>query len=418
MAPRKRAWSTSVLFALEISKRTGVLPEVRRWRDEERERLGRHAGGAPTRFPPEALWVAMILAALHDRPMHATTFSNIMFTRISPAMRERLGVPDPPASTARRAWLALDRCVRTRFHALLEAIDPSPLPKNYRLGPAAFDAAVSQYRTEHQLTDDVLASRLKRLAWVANTIIEASWSLVPRHVRRHWRGSVGLDATPIPAFARPEQRARGKGPRAKRAIVVHSADPDAGLYVRTDYGNDTTLGARPGKKLREAVCAYEATLVVAGNDEPKAAQPFPALVVGMALHRPGTAISRNAVEVLTSVVQRGHPMGWLAADRAYTNAIADDFQLPARALGYRLVLDYRVDQLGVQDSYAGALLVEGWWYSAATPTCGCNVQRRAMHPLGVATSSRAPSIARLPLGPESRSPRNSALTRRGSANRK
>jgi hypothetical protein len=95
----------------------------------------------------------------------------------------------------------------------------------------------------------------------------------------------------------------------------------------------------------------------------------------MALHRPGTAISHNAMVALTSVVERGHPAGWLAADRAYTNAIADDFQLPARALGYHLVLDYKIDQLGVQDSYAGALLIEGWWYSPGIPSALINATR-------------------------------------------
>ncbi len=37
------------------------------------------------------------------------------------------------------------------------------------------------------------------------------------------------------------------------------------------------------------------------------------------------------------------------------------------ALGYDPVLDYRVDQLGVMDSYAGALQIEGGWYCPAIP---------------------------------------------------
>jgi hypothetical protein len=67
--------------------------------------------------------------------------------------------------------------------------------------------------------------------------------------------------------------------------------------------------------------------------------------------------------------ERGHPTGWLAGDRAYTNTKPEGFppQLPARALGYDLVLDYRSDQLGVQDSYAGALHIEGWWYCPSMP---------------------------------------------------
>jgi hypothetical protein len=176
------SWSLdddAVRFAIKISDRAGVLPELRKWRHEERERLGRHAGGAPARFPAEAVWVAMILAALLERPMLATTFTDILFRRISPAMRDRLGVPDPPAPNDRLAWEALYRCIRSRLHGLLDTIDPSPLPKNRRLDPGRFEAAMARHRAECQLTDDVLAARSERLARVANAIVEASWTLLP-----------------------------------------------------------------------------------------------------------------------------------------------------------------------------------------------------------------------------------------------
>ncbi len=41
--------------------------------------------------------------------------------------------------------------------------------------------------------------------------------------------------------------------------------------------------------------------------------------------------------------------------------------MPARALGYSPVMDYRADQLGIQASSGGALLVEGTWYCPALP---------------------------------------------------
>jgi hypothetical protein len=67
------------------------------------------------------------------------------------------------------------------------------------------------------------------------------------------------------------------------------------------------------------------------------------------------------------VVGRGHPTNFLAADRAYTNAKPEDFQLPARALGYKPVLDYKIDQLGVQSSFGGMLQIEGAWYCPSIP---------------------------------------------------
>ena len=59
---------------------------------------------------------------------------------------------------------------------------------------------------------------------------------------------------------------------------------------------------------------------------------------------------------------RGHPARFVAGDKAYSNQKPEHFQLPARALGYELVFDYKSDQLGVQAEYRGMLQIEGEWY--------------------------------------------------------
>ena len=64
---------------------------------------------------------------------------------------------------------------------------------------------------------------------------------------------------------------------------------------------------------------------------------------------------------------RGHKPGRPGYDRAYTAALPGRFQLPVRALGYRPVMDYRIDQLGIQANTGGAILVEGTWYCPALP---------------------------------------------------
>ena len=71
--------------------------------------------------------------------------------------------------------------------------------------------------------------------------------------------------------------------------------------------------------------------------------------------------------MLTSIAARGHKTGWLGYDRACTQALPERFHLPARALGYKPVMDYRADQLGIQANTGGALLVEGTWYCPALP---------------------------------------------------
>jgi hypothetical protein len=206
-----------------------------------------------------------------------------------------------------------------------------------------------------------LAVRYERLTFVVNAILEASLHAMNRQLRRHWLGNVGVDATPIPAFARSERRERGKKRRGD--VLKHSADHDAGLYVRA--ANDAP---RPERKVRDIMWAFEATLVVAANDEPGSERRVPPLALAMApLDVPGRNIGENATIALANLHARGYPAAWLGVDRAYTNAQADKFQLPSRALGYNLVLDYMVTQLGVQASYDGALLVEGAWYCAALP---------------------------------------------------
>jgi len=284
-------------------------------------------------------------------------------------MRAELGIEEPTIPYAAGAvrgkakeHQALYRNVRTRLHGLLSLMDPSPLPKNRRLHHDAFAAAVA--RREQVLSNEELALRYDRLNWFINELIETSIELLPRAVRRRWKGSVAVDATAVAAFARPSRPRHGKKSWGKGApIEVVSADPDAGMYIRKQSNNDDDPAAS-----KKSFWAYEATLVVAGADDPGTASVFPTLVMGMApLHQPGREPGVNAVRALRSMSERGHPPGWLAGDRAYTDAKAEHFALPARALGYKPVLDYAEDHLGVQGSQEGFVFVEGALYCPAIP---------------------------------------------------
>ena len=77
------------------------------------------------------------------------------------------------------------------------------------------------------------------------------------------------------------------------------------------------------------------------------------------LDQPGRSVGRHGAQVLASLAARSYPAGLLAADRAFSSARAEEFQLPALALGYRPVYDYKIDQLGVQDEVDGFLQIEG-----------------------------------------------------------
>ena len=100
---------------------------------------------------------------------------------------------------------------------------------------------------------------------------------------------------------------------------------------------------------------------------PGAPPAHPNLAAGLALTRPGEDPGGTGARVLASLAARGHKTGCLGYDRAYTQALPERFHLPARALGYSPVMDYRADQLGIQANTGGALLVEGTWYCPALP---------------------------------------------------
>ena len=333
-----------------------LVTTIEQWRDQER----RGPGGRPETFPMRALLVAMVLCPGTDHPMLATAITDVLFKRISPTMRHELGVPKPPGHLDVRAQFAVYRNVRTRIHTLFDLMDPSPTPKNRRLDPASYAIALERRRAAR--SDEERDERERRLEWFTNELIEMSIRTMPRHVRRRWKGNSAVDATVVPTFARADRRRRRKTRGQTPEILVHSADPDADWYVR----NPTE--AKPDGEADKAHWGYEASLVVSGSDDPSKPQTFPSLVIAMAiLHKPGHHPGRQAVRALASAHRRRHPARLLAGDRAYSNAKPEDFQLPARALGYQPVFDYKVDQLGIQGSFAGMLQIEGAWYCPAIP---------------------------------------------------
>jgi len=356
-----------VARVLDIFERSVVTEQVLAWEAEQRKGPG---GRTPT-VPYLAVIVAVALAAFSNQPLLHSVFSDILYFQISPTMRSRLGIKEPaiphtpgPMSSKGLAEKARYQAVRRRFAALVALMDPSPLPKNKRLSDEAFQNAVAT-RLE-QIGHEGLALRYDRLRWFINAVIEESIKLLPRDFRRRWKGSAAVDATAVPAFARPSRPRRGEKWRRDSPPEFHSADPDAGLYRRTPRASDDENAPRLSGI---TIHAYEATLVVMGPDRPKEDDHVPTLVVAMApLHKPGHEPGLQAVRALQNLVEdRGHPAAYLAADRAYTDAKPENFAYPVRALGYSVVLDYAEDHLGVMGEMQGFLFIEGAFYSPSIP---------------------------------------------------
>jgi hypothetical protein len=328
----------TVAFAAELIDRSGKAPVI--------EAALAHRTGRRRPLPVRAVLTALVCLALDDRPLFLTGVTRLLFSQLSPASRQLLAVPG--TATTQRAFLAAYRRVRYCFGQILKVADPSALPKNRRLTAGELKA-----RTRPMTSDQATAARA-RLEALVNALLEASVSVLTEDERAAFDGCTGLDATPVPLFSRGPSRRAG----------LCASDPDGGWYVRE--GDHREREDDKGKPLRKICWALEATIAVTARP-PGAPPATPNLVTGLAMARPGEDPGGTGARVLASVAARGHKTGWLGYDRACTAALADRFHLPARALGYSPVMDYRADQLGIQANSQGALLVEGSWYCPALP---------------------------------------------------
>ena len=305
-APLGRIPDDQVRSASAAVEHSGLLNWIEEWREEERS----GPGGRPETFPTKALLVAMALGAADGQSMLATSFTQILFRRTPPALRHELGVPKPPAPDDNKGWDNCYRNVRTRLHRLFDLMDPCPTPKNRRYDPATFDALLEQRRAER--SPEEWAEREQRLIAFTNQVLEMGFGFLPREVRRAWKGSAAVDATVIPTFARPARRER----RTRRASSPRRSGTRP---IPTPSGTTGTSGRGHGESdPTKSIWGYEATLVVAGNDDPKQPAVMPSLVFGMALHKPGHEVGQNAIRALASVSARKHPAGLLARSRLPT----------------------------------------------------------------------------------------------------
>ena len=311
-APGRAPDEQAVAFAAELIDRSGQAPVI--------EAALAHRTGRPRPLPVRAVLAALLCLALDDRPLFLTEATRLLFCQLPPASRRQLGVPG--TATTERAFQAAYRRVRYCFHAIVSVADPSALPKNRRLTAGELKA-----RTKPMTPGQATTAR-DRLETLVNALLEASVSVLTQDERAAFDGCTGLDATPVPLFSRGPSRRTG----------LCASDPDGGWYVRE--GDHREREDDKGKPLRKISWALEATIATTARP-PGAPPAHPALAIGLALARPGQDPGGTGARVLASAAARGHKPGWPGYDRAYTAALPGRFHLPARALGYRPVMDYR-----------------------------------------------------------------------------
>lgn len=355
---RRRIADADVEHVLARVRASGIDSLIEPWLTAGR--------GRPATLGGAALMAGMFLvAAENSGTVQLTEVTDTLYYKISPRMRERLGIVSKPDTVD--GFEAAYAVVRRRFHKLAGACDPSPLPKNKRLDKAA--AA----RITVEADRGLLARKRERLIELTDLILEDSLVDARPLLDELWDGSGCVDGTAIRAYSRG---LRSKGP-------VTATDPDAAWHVRTgDHADPDNGHAVPGesggrnKNRAQHKYAFEATLAIArdpkadgvpGPDGTPDPRTVPALVLGFVLDKPGHDPGPNAIRILADVQRRGYLAGWLAGDRLFNNSEPAGFQLPLRALGYRPVFDYTKSDLGIKDGIGGAIQVEGAWYCPNMP---------------------------------------------------
>ena len=333
-----RVSDQTVAFAAELIDRSGKAPVIE-------AALARRTG-RPRPLPARAVLAALVCLGLDDRPLFLTEAARLLFCQLSETSRRLLGVPG--TVSGERAFLAAYRRVRYCFGAICSVMDPSPLPKNRRLSEQDLTA-----RTRTMTPAQAQAARGRLEAFI-NSLIEASISVLTAEERAAFDGSTGLDATPVPLFSRGPSGAPGYAPATPTA---------AGTSARA---TTATREDDKGKPLRKISWALEATIATIARPPARSARtPQPR-------RRPGPDPARRRPRrhrrPRAGLRGRPRPRARLARLRPRLHpGPPRRFHLPARALGYKPVMDYRADQPGIQANTGGAILVEGTWYCPALP---------------------------------------------------
>lgn len=334
-----------------------LVAQIEQWEDD----TGAEAGGGPRRFGYALLLLGMILAAENHMPMWATSITEAIWYMIPEDRHADLGIPPLSVCTAdgcsgkgcRHPFEAAARTIRTRLRSLERLVDPWGYPINRRLSPDEFVTRCRMYAPGER------DRNYQRLNWLMNQVVEASLRQAPRELMDSWDGSATVDETPMRAFARMPRTVEDKtkpkrNGRHPRKIERHSTDPSAGPYVR-----DTKV-----------MYAWELTMIVMApgvSDEGLLLRPTLCAAVAP-LTPPGTGAVDAALNALHDTADRGRKVTFLSNDRLYTTSRPELYQHPAMTeLGISFIHDYRYDQLGVQDTYGGLVLVEGGVYCADMP---------------------------------------------------
>lgn len=309
-----------------LVRASGVLEEFARL---EASRPG------PRGLPAETVLVGMVLAARETRTTNVDDAWECMQFKLRKPWLKYFGLRqvdatdvDATRASAKRFYDAWSR--------MTTLLDPARHDRRTRM--ARHETAPYRRAWQHRHGEDATPG----LSRIANKLVLTPVRIaIARGLMDDWGGDLSVDTTAIASWAKPSTRRHA------------SLEVSAGWHV--SGGGEKTFG-------------YSATLLVAGHTDPDLAGRYPQLCMGMALHSPSKEIGPQAVRLLGIVKRLWNQSGYLAGDLAYSDAKVENFHGPVRALGYKLVLDYKTTMVKKdKDAVEGVIAIAGELLCPHTP---------------------------------------------------
>lgn len=207
---------------------------------QDLEALLKRDTGRPRSLSVKAVFAALVLLALEDRPLILKLATEVIYFQFTQEQSQRLGVIS--SITDHGQFLALYRRVRYLFHLICDQVDPSPLAKN-RCVESEILTAISKPIGESEALD-----RTESLLKLCNSLLEQSVKLLSEAELSNFNGSIGLDATLVPLFSRGPSKTKG----------TCASDPDGGWYVREGDHRDSE--DHKGRQRSKVAWGLEATI--------------------------------------------------------------------------------------------------------------------------------------------------------------
>jgi hypothetical protein len=321
-------------LAARIVDSSGGVARLDKWDAEKRKSA---AGRKPT-IPYRAV---LILLLIHIQMGLGANYQEIAYTllyRFDAEHRSMLGITETDTSHA--GWY---QRMRRSTVSLLNLMDPYPSRRNKRL---------AEQRKKWDSVEGRIATKaaMVKLDWMCEQLVHATVRMLPSDIWGRYNGNIAIDATKLEIAGRPNS----PDVRRKRS----NADPFSERYRRE--------GNHDGEGAKTDVAAYELEDAVMAWNNPGERHLFPSLTLAVTFHQPGRLVG-HGLRLVKSAEKLGVRPGMIMADRAYNGEQAKNFQIPVRLRGWKLVIDYKKDDLGIQSEYKDLILVEGTWYVATMP---------------------------------------------------